>query len=274
MALDDFSSDKNSSSSSDSKTGPPKKIHDNSQEDSLTKEEADLVIEDPEDPAYEVDGIEHLGNVLVTFDTDEFESGANVTEGVKEDFVSDTDRGELEIIDITDGKGDNGDLEQRNPSEGTTVTKKGSNTVVIGQDEFEQALAETGLDFHEEDYPWAAECIYETESEQGLFAIRVYSTIEQANSKSRSTGEDSIKLQVIHNNTGRPVISTTRTYRTPGWSDRLKEKIKDLKSRKDEMMFCDSCGSVMVIRENSSSGDKFYGCTSYPDCRNTESYNG
>ena len=279
MGLDDFATDSSSSSSgsSSSNTGPPKKEQKEPQNvdydaDSIDEEEFSFVVKDPKDPAWEVAGLEHLSNVAVAFDTDEYPSAANKLNEVVGEYEGMPEKGELEIIDATDDDSDHGDLEQRNPSEGTTVTKKGSNTVKIKKSEFEQALANTGLPFQEVDYSWASECIYEAESKNGTFVIRVYSTIEQRDSESRGTGEDSIKIQVIHADTGRPVISTSRTYRTPGWAERLQEKIKDLKSRKGEIIKCDECSSLMVIRENNSTGDKFYGCTSYPDCKNTEPY--
>jgi len=280
MGLDDFATDNSSSSSSSSSsnTGPPKKEQKDPQnvdvdDGDIDEDQFTFVIKDPRDPAWEVDGIEHISGVAAAFDTDEFPSGESVTNEVVGEYEGMPEPGELEIIDATDSEGDNGDLEQRNPSENTTVTKKGSNTVSIDKEEFEQALANTGLPFQEVDYRWASECIYEAHSKNGTFALRVYSTIEQLDSESRGTGEDSIKVQVVHADTGKPVISTSRTYRTPGWAGRLQEKIKELKSRKSEIIKCDECGSLMVIRENNSTGDKFYGCSQYPECKNTKPYN-
>ena len=280
MGLDDFATDSSSSSSgsSSSNTGPPKKEKKDPQnvdidDGDIDEDQFTFVIKDPRDPAWEVDGIEHLNGVAAAFDTDEFPSGKSVTNEVVGEYEGMPEPGELEIIDATDTEGDDGDLEQRNPSEHTTVTKKGSNTVKIKKSEFEQALANTGLPFQEVDYSWASECIYEAQSKNGTFALRVYSTIEQRDAESRGTGEDSIKIQVVHAKSGRPVISTSRTYRTPGWAERLQEKVKELKDRKSEIIKCSECGSLMVIRENNSTGDKFYGCSQYPECKNTEPYN-
>lgn len=146
----------------------------------------------------------------------------------------------------------------------------GSNTVKITQEEFEQTLNETGLDFELKEYRWAKELIYEAESKNGTFLLRVYSTVERDDKESRDTGKDSIKINVLHKEQAKPILKTTRTYRIPTWKKNLKKKIREIKDRKDELVKCDECGSIMVIRKNSESGNKFYGCSSYPDCLNTK----
>jgi len=37
---------------------------------------------------------------------------------------------------------------------------------------------------------------------------------------------------------------------------------------------CPDCGSDMKLRTNRQNGDKFWGCTKYPDCRGTRDENG
>lgn len=140
----------------------------------------------------------------------------------------------------------------------------------ITKNEFEQALSETGLEFSREDYNWAGEIIYEAKSDNGMFTLRVYSSISKHTGKSRENGSDAIRTVVLHTETGRPVLKEKRTNRIKTWKKNLKKKIHTLSSKQEEIQMCDKCGSVMVIRENSS-GDEFYGCTSYPDCKNTKS---
>ena len=39
-------------------------------------------------------------------------------------------------------------------------------------------------------------------------------------------------------------------------------------------MKCSECGSEMVLRTNKATGNTFYGCVTFPDCRHTEIDNG
>lgn len=137
--------------------------------------------------------------------------------------------------------------------------------------EFEQCLHETFLYFEEVKYDWTNEIVYEAESKNGNFIIRCFSSLDRRTGELRDKGSDAIRLVVLHEETGRPVVKEKRTNRIKTWCKNLKQKIENIKNRKDEIKICSECGSVMVIRENSDSGNKFWGCTSYPDCSNTES---
>lgn len=37
---------------------------------------------------------------------------------------------------------------------------------------------------------------------------------------------------------------------------------------------CPRCSSLMMLRRNRSTGDRFYGCSAYPNCRGTRPYKG
>lgn len=260
MGLDDIAgvSENNSSKKSKSKSSKKKTKQTSFKTDSpkqevdiedVDKSEWDMIISHPKDPRYEVDGIEHLSNVLVTFNTEEHPSGIDHNAGLDEE----------EYINI-----------ESNKTLVETRSMSGKETVNIHKSEFEKALEETGLDFEEVDYRWADECIYEASSSGGLFSIRVYSTIDQSTNESRGSGEDSIKVNVVHNETNQPLFTVTRTYRIKTWKKNLHKKIKEIIEKKSEIKKCDNCGSIMVVRENNDSGNKFLGCTSYPDCKNTK----
>lgn len=140
----------------------------------------------------------------------------------------------------------------------------------ILQEEFEQALSETSLEFERKDYKWTGELVYESSSDNGMFTLRVYSSISKHLGKSRKKGSDAIRTVVLHTSSGQPVLKEKRTNRIETWKKNLKQKIKALSDKQSEIQMCNECGNVMVIRENSS-GDKFYGCTHYPNCKNTKS---
>lgn len=62
--------------------------------------------------------------------------------------------------------------------------------------------------------------------------------------------------------------------------DNLEGFLQDLCGLTEEMpdptedYLCPDCGSPMKERTNRQNGNKFYGCTKYPDCRGTRDENG
>jgi hypothetical protein len=139
------------------------------------------------------------------------------------------------------------------------------------RDRFEEVLGQTDYDWERVDYNWTREWVYEVGSSDGGFVMRIYSSVDKRNGKSRPKDGDAIRLVVLYGEDHEPVLREKRTNRIKTWPKNLKKKIDNIKQRKDDIAFCDECGSVMVIRENSESGDKFYGCGNYPKCTNTKS---
>lgn len=140
------------------------------------------------------------------------------------------------------------------------------------REEFEEALEETDYEWTRQNFDFAGEYAYEHESEDGNFLMRIWSSINVSNDKARKKGEDAIRLAVLWTETMEPVLTEKRTNRIGNWKQNLKDKIENIQERQEELQICSECSSVMVIRE-SDSGDKFYGCTGFPNCKNSESIN-
>lgn len=138
------------------------------------------------------------------------------------------------------------------------------------KEEFEECLEGTSLIFKEKDYDWTGELVYEAYSENETFILRVYSSLDKKTGKAREKGDDAIRIVVLHNETERPVLKEKRTNRIQTWCMNLGKKINKVIDKKKDLTFCEECGNLMVIRKNKQSGDKFWGCTSWPDCENTE----
>lgn len=138
------------------------------------------------------------------------------------------------------------------------------------RNEFEECLEKASVEFEEVDYDWTKELVYEAYSENKTFTIRVYSSLDKRSGKARDKGSDAIRLVLVHTETGRPLAKQKRTNRIQTYCKNLLKKIENVVGDKQHITLCGECSSPMVIRENSDSGDKFYGCTSYPDCRNTK----
>lgn len=144
------------------------------------------------------------------------------------------------------------------------------NYTAINKQEFEQALAETSLDFKEANYNWSGELIYEATSDNGVFTLRVYSSLSKRTGEAREKGSDAIRTVVLHTESGRPVLKEKRTNRIKTWKKNLKKKIENLTRRHTDVNMCSECGEPMVIRTNQDD-EEFLGCSAYPDCKNTES---
>ena len=140
----------------------------------------------------------------------------------------------------------------------------------ITEQEFEEVLSQTEHDFKQVSYPWTKELIYESDSQNGDFVLRVYSSLDERTGRARDKGSDAIRTVVLHKETERPVLKEKRTNRIQTWRKNLKKKIESISERQSDVKICSECNEPMVIRE-SKDGNKFYGCSSYPDCTNTES---
>jgi len=139
------------------------------------------------------------------------------------------------------------------------------------EEQFKSVLEETDYNFKKVDHNWTGEIVYETKSENGKFIMRIFSSLDKHTGKARDKGSDAIRTVVVDKETGRPVLGEKRTNRIKTWPKNLKQKIQNVSDRYGDIQMCNRCGSVMVIRENSENSDKFYGCSNYPDCKNTES---
>lgn len=147
---------------------------------------------------------------------------------------------------------------------------KKSNFYRYTREEFEAALGKTEYDWERVNYDFAKEYAYEHESEEDNFLMRIWSSIDVRTNKARDKDKDAIRLAVLWTETMEPVLTEKRTNRIVTWEKNLLKKIRNIQERQQELRICSECNSVMVIRE-SKDGNKFYGCTEYPECKNSES---
>lgn len=98
--------------------------------------------------------------------------------------------------------------------------------------------------------------------------IEIRSSIDHSG-YAAETGADSIRLYLVHSETGKPLAEKPDAYTTriAGWQIRMKEKISWLYKKGLEMVDCPKCNGVMVLRKGKF-GD-FYGCNNYPNCKHT-----
>lgn len=140
------------------------------------------------------------------------------------------------------------------------------------KEEFEKCLAQTE---HEWEINYNApgnEYVYETHEfmpEHNGIVLRIFSTIDQKNDRARSKGSDAIRLVIWNNHLVKPMGGRKKTLRIETYCKNLLEKIEDIfASHEDYVVECDNCGAWMVIRDGQYG--EFYGCSNYPDCKNTK----
>ena len=129
--------------------------------------------------------------------------------------------------------------------------------------------------------------------------LRVFTTIQAG--VSRDCGTDAIRIvlfDVSDPDFDRPIGSQGKILRVPGWQDRLIERVelmiksaftlkkcpdghylvvRTAKAKDTTNVKCPECGANMIVRtarRGKFAGQKFLGCSNFPDCRETLEYTG
>lgn len=94
--------------------------------------------------------------------------------------------------------------------------------------------------------------------------LRVFSSVDKSTGWSRDKGTDAIRIVAWDTAKNRNVDGETKTLRTTGWDERLKEKLEELYERVLTQQ-CPNCGAMLIVREGKHG--KFLGCSAYPGCK-------
>lgn len=111
---------------------------------------------------------------------------------------------------------------------------------------------------------FAGECTFKTSMPQNVFRGASYSKYITSFRQERLT-----HIQV------RETISKLEYKRLNQSFKTDHAHVNNLKERKKQTFnnntcICNRCGSAMVLRRNKQNGEEFYGCSSYPRCKNME----
>lgn len=101
--------------------------------------------------------------------------------------------------------------------------------------------------------------------------LRVYTSFSIGGEYSRAKDSDAIRLVIFtrkESNDVVPICKIGRVYRVEGWRGNLEKKIKF--GFEQAIKECPACKKYMTIRKNNTSGESFYGCSGYPECRFTK----
>ena len=98
-------------------------------------------------------------------------------------------------------------------------------------------------------------------------SLRVYTAVNPTG-ESREKGTDAIRVQLfckVETGTGEQIVPVGRSQkclRVTTWQQNLRKAI-DRHADPDNFRLCPACGHPMVLRENSTTGEEFWGCSMY-----------
>jgi len=104
---------------------------------------------------------------------------------------------------------------------------------------------------------------YVLESDNGKFYLTV-------TPPSGAWDRDCIVVNVLESETLYRAIEPYTVFTVEGWQSELKEAVNSVISNKEDLVLCEMCNSVMIIRETNAKGNKIRGCSDYPNCVNKE----
>jgi len=120
------------------------------------------------------------------------------------------------------------------------------------------------------DVPGSRELVYEIQPpswKKDNLSVLVYSSIIMTG-QARDCGDDAIRVVAVLDHDPKKIVSgRTKTLRIDSWEKNLTAKIDDLLQY--EPVTCPRCGSMMVVRTNKRTKEKFMGCSQWPKCSQT-----
>jgi len=117
--------------------------------------------------------------------------------------------------------------------------------------------------------------------------VRVYTSLGIGRLAVRECGRDAVRIVVGASPDDRPGLfrllgDKKRIYRTApkgehdarvsAFLERLKAAIREGYRQALHTPVCPACGHPMAIRKNKKDGNKFYGCTEFPQCKGTRPF--
>lgn len=139
----------------------------------------------------------------------------------------------------------------------------------VSVEDVRQVLEQSNHDFSQESNPLDGIC-FEAMSPGGKWILTVDTAVRPGTEGEHDNFRDAILVVIRHAETGYNVIEPYPVYRVPDWESNLKETIETVTDNKNELVFCDKCGGVRIIRSTNTTGERIRGCSNYPSCRKSE----
>jgi len=100
-------------------------------------------------------------------------------------------------------------------------------------------------------------------------AVRWYTTVSEQQGAGKGCGKDAFRVCIVRSpgsKAERVIYSLTRVHRTPGWQDRVRQRLILAWRLATRGPTCPACGARMVPRVAKQTR-LFWSCTRYPECR-------
>ncbi len=103
------------------------------------------------------------------------------------------------------------------------------------------------------------------------YSIRIYSSIDIRTNESRDSGKDAIRVILYDNDREQGVGVSKRINRTENALGRMLKAGREVwKIGANPATKCPQCGFQLVERTNKFNGNKFMGCSGYPQCHHAK----
>lgn len=147
--------------------------------------------------------------------------------------------------------------------------------VNITQTDFEEFLESIGGGWVQLSLPGVVELVYgkRVKNKNMPLSLRIYSGINP-DGDSRNVGKDAIRVDLFtKNKEGKPIYlrGSKRVHRVKGWRQNLIKRLDHWGEFMPQRL-CHKCGLPMLVRENKTTKEKFFGCCDYPNCKATADY--
>jgi len=173
-----------------------------------------------------------------------------------DDFIED-----LESEDSADESTDNeSNNEQTKEDSGVYTGNEDLNDPSAS--EIEEVLESTDLNFRTTDLPLSS-TKFACKSDDGKFEVLL-------SLPSPTSLRDSIRVEIVESESLYDVVEPYDIFPTEGWKRELVDVMNGIKEKKDGLVYCPRCDSVMIRKTTLTNGKLIRGCSSFPDCRYSE----
>jgi len=132
----------------------------------------------------------------------------------------------------------------------------------ISSESIWEIIKQSGMGLEQRELPLDGDT-WAVDSPQGNYVLCVSNPTNQDE-------VDCILVCVLESQTMYDVIEPYKVFPTAGWKDELKQALDAVVQNDDDVVFCNRCGAVRIIRKTNIMGNRIRGCSNYPDCRNKE----
>lgn len=143
--------------------------------------------------------------------------------------------------------------------------------IQLSKSDFQNWVAKTGSEFQwmlpRQGQEWV---LCKKDTKQPNLEYHIYTTLE--GDQTRELGADAIRVQLFDSKSLLIISTEKKVLRVDGATtvfERIESRLEDLEEIAANQSFCRKCGSHLVPKRNSRTGQEFMGCSAFPACPDT-----